>query len=87
MQSILLTVSGKVQGIGFRNSCLNIANQLKLKGYAKNLPNNKVEILLQGKKEDIDNFLSRLNSVPLARISSIKKEKINAEPFSSFQIL
>ncbi len=87
MESFLLTISGRVQGIGFRYSCQSLANSLQLKGYAKNLIDGKVEILVQGKKEHIEEFQSRLNSLPLARISQIKKEKTDSEKKDDFQIL
>jgi acylphosphatase len=41
-------VSGKVQGVFFRASTRERAVQLKIDGYAKNLPNGNVEVLAQG---------------------------------------
>ena len=43
MQSIQLTISGKVQGVGYRKWFHDEANKLNLKGHVKNLANGKVE--------------------------------------------
>jgi acylphosphatase len=41
-------VSGRVQGVFFRASTRQQALQLKLTGYAKNLPDGRVEVLAVG---------------------------------------
>ena len=46
--------SGTVQGVGFRYAVLNNANALGLWGWVRNLPDGRVEILIEGKKESID---------------------------------
>jgi acylphosphatase len=46
---------GRVQGMGFRFTALNIANRYRLTGYVRNLPNGNVEMLVQGPAETIDN--------------------------------
>ena len=46
-------VMGFVQGVGFRRYIKKKAQALGLKGWIKNLPDGRVEILAQGSKEDI----------------------------------
>lgn len=46
--------SGRVQGVGFRFTALNIANRYRLTGYVRNAPNGAVEMLAQGEAEIID---------------------------------
>lgn len=41
-------VSGKVQGVFFRASTARMADQLGLRGYARNLPDGRVEVLAVG---------------------------------------
>jgi len=41
-------VSGKVQGVFFRASTARMAEQLGLRGYARNLPDGRVEVLAVG---------------------------------------
>ncbi len=46
-------VSGHVQGVWFRASTQMKAESLKVTGYAKNLPDGRVEVLACGKPENI----------------------------------
>ena len=82
-------VLGFVQGVGFRQFVKKNALNLELKGWVKNLPDGRVEVLVQGSKENIEKlvaicekgtFLSDIKSV------QIEWEKDSAE-FLDFQIL
>ena len=42
MKALKATVSGKVQGVWFRDSTRQEAIKLKLKGWVKNIPGGKV---------------------------------------------
>lgn len=55
MLEMILTIHGKVQGVGFRYSVIdNIeSEQIIVRGYICNKPNGTVEILAQG---DIENL-------------------------------
>jgi acylphosphatase len=53
-------VDGIVQGVGFRGTCMIIAQQLGLTGNVTNLDNGLVEIYVQGEQEKIDTFLERI---------------------------
>ena len=44
---------GRVQGVGFRFTAMNIASRCELTGYVKNRHDGAVEMLAQGSKEDI----------------------------------
>jgi acylphosphatase len=55
-----IVLSGRVQGVGFRFTALNIANRYRLTGHVRNLSNGAVEILLQGPSETIDNCIRDL---------------------------
>ena len=49
--------SGRVQGIGFRFTAFNIANQYQLTGFVRNLPDGTVEMLAQGSPDDIEDCI------------------------------
>ncbi len=53
--------SGSVQGIGFRFTAFNIANQYQLTGFVRNLPDGTVEMLAQGNPDDIANCIRDIN--------------------------
>ncbi len=71
-------VSGKVQGVGFRFRTRIKAKQLNLTGWVKNLTDGRVEIIVQGKKEDLDKLLEWIKSQPA--FSKIKKTVFFQEP-------
>jgi acylphosphatase len=51
---------GTVQGVGFRYTCLSFAQQFKLTGWVKNLPDGRVEAIVEGPREKIEELLSKL---------------------------
>jgi len=71
-------VTGIVQGVGFRPFIYRTAVHHGLTGYVRNRGDAGVEILLEGKEQDINNFLTNLNvkKPPLAQIHEIITEKI-----------
>ena len=55
-----LIFSGRVQGVGFRYRAMNIAQMLGLTGWVKNRWDGKVEMEVQGKREEIGKMISML---------------------------
>ena len=54
MNAARFIVSGQVQGVWFRASARDQAQALGLRGYAKNLPDGRVEVLAVGDAPAID---------------------------------
>lgn len=52
---------GSVQGVGFRYTAERLAASLGLSGWAKNLPGGQVEIICEGREQDIETFLQKIN--------------------------
>ncbi len=46
--------SGRVQGVGFRYTVKNLAMRFNVGGYVRNLPDGRVELVLEGPAEEID---------------------------------
>ncbi len=55
---IRIIVSGKVQGVFFRASTRDQASTLGIAGFVRNLYDGRVEIVAQGKPEQLDNFVA-----------------------------
>lgn len=53
-----ITVTGKVQGVGFRAAAKEEADKLGLYGYARNMREGHVEIVAEGPEEAIEQFLA-----------------------------
>ena len=54
--------SGTVQGVGFRYTVERFATSLKLAGWVKNLSDGRVEILVEGPKEDIEKLIQQVDA-------------------------
>jgi acylphosphatase len=81
-------ISGIVQGVFFRDHTRRWASSLGLKGWVKNMPDNRVEVLVEGKKEDIDDLVRRLSQgSPMSHVDDVHVdwEKFRGE-FQTFRI-
>lgn len=75
MQMYVL-ISGKVQGVGFRNFTQRNAKLLGINGYAKNLANGKVEVVAEGEKLKLNSLIEKLWVGPrVSRVDDIKIEE------------
>lgn len=59
-----IIVKGTVQGISFRQFVEGHANDLKLRGYCRNLENSDVEIVVEGEKEAIERLIGFVRKGP-----------------------
>lgn len=64
MQELRATISGTVQGVGFRYTLYRHANQLKLSGWVRNRQNGEVELCAQGDKSSLEQLLALIRSRP-----------------------
>ena len=68
-----LLVSGRVQGVLFRQGARAKALELGLTGFAKNLIDGKVEIVVEGSKEKVQEFIEWVSKgPPLARVENVE---------------
>ena len=82
-------VSGKVQGVTYRDFVAKHARHLALVGYVRNLPDSKVEIVAQGLPDSLEKFLEYARRGPLfARVSNIEVEwREPRERYQSFEVV
>ena len=57
----IVTLSGSVQGVGFRYTACRVAEAFDVTGTVRNLPDGRVECVVEGAAEEIDAFLSDLS--------------------------
>lgn len=48
---------GRVQGVGFRFTCKQIARGYEVVGWIRNLPDGRVELQCSGERDEVDGFL------------------------------
>lgn len=71
-------VSGRVQGIGFRASTASKARRLGLRGYARNLADGRVEVLICGNREAVHIMLGWLaEGPPAAHVQNLEHRREN----------
>lgn len=83
-----LLVSGRVQGVYFREHTRRKASELALSGWVKNLPDGRVEIVAEGNKEDVKKLIEFAEKGSLfARVSGLEIEWEDYEgDFRNFKV-
>jgi acylphosphatase len=85
IKTFRILVSGRVQGVGFRYFAYDMAIKFKVKGYVQNTLDNKVEIICQGQKNNLDMFILSVKKGPaLSFISEFLLEEIADFSFYDF---
>lgn len=74
VQAVLVRVSGRVQGVGFRDWTRREAQRLGLGGWVRNEPDGSVLAYCAGSDTAISTMLARLSAGPaLAAVSKVEK--------------
>jgi acylphosphatase len=77
-------VSGRVQGVGFRWFVLRLAEREHLTGYARNLPDGRVEVVANGDSGTQDRVAQALRrGPPAARVDDVTISDDPEAPVSS----
>ena len=71
--------TGRVQGIGFRFTALNVANRYQLTGLVRNLPDGTVEVVAQGNPDDIDDCI---RDIEKSFDGYVRETKVEDVPFN-----
>jgi acylphosphatase len=82
-----ITVIGRVQGVGFRFACRNMANSLGIKGYVRNLFDGNVYIEAEGTEVQLRHFIDWCSKGPsYANVSEITVIDDEIKGFQFFEI-
>ncbi len=88
MKTIRLIIKGKVQGVFFRATAKDIADELGVKGWVRNLPDRNVEIRATAAEALLQKFIDWCKQGPQkARVDDVIVEELVLEEFNSFRII
>ena len=88
-QRVRLFVTGKVQGVFFRQALKVMAKKNNVLGWVRNLKDGRVETILEGEDIDVSHVVEWCHAGPAnARVEDIdiKNEKFTGE-FKKFEVL
>lgn len=86
-QSVILTIHGRVQGVGFRYFVKQKADLLDISGFAMNKPGGNVTIEAEGESAQLDLFISLCRQGPShAWVERAELQYCPLQGFESFLI-
>jgi len=87
-KQIHIFVTGRVQGVFFRQSTKVMAIKNNAKGWVRNLDDGRVEIVAQGETQDIDNLTHWCKTGPAnSRVDEFELSEENiSDEFENFEV-
>jgi acylphosphatase len=86
-KAAILTVSGRVQNVGFRYNTLKTAKKNDVSGIVKNLHDGSVYIEAEGEEENLDQFILWCHQGPnWARVDHVNIQNSQVQDYKDFSI-
>jgi acylphosphatase len=80
-------ISGRVQGVGYRFSTQDMATLYSLAGWVKNLPDGRVEAVLEGDRESVEAMIQWCHKgPPHAQVETVTVHYEPPQGLKSFEI-
>jgi acylphosphatase len=80
-------VSGRVQGVWYRQSAAEQARARHVAGWARNLPDGRVELWAEGPRDAVDAFLAWCRVGPRnARVTGLQVEDVVPTAVPGFEV-
>ena len=80
-------ISGRVQGVFFRDTCRRLAERHGVAGWVRNLPDGRVEAVFEGRDEDVRQLVDWTRTGPrLAAVDNVAVQPEPPEGLAAFQI-
>lgn len=87
-RSVHLIITGRVQGVGFRDWLAGTARARDISGWVRNRRDGSVEAVLAGDAQALQKVLDACrDGLPMARVEEIAVEEAEASPKPGFEIL
>ena len=76
-----VVVCGRVQGVGYRISMREAADELRITGWVRNRRDGTVEAVVQGSDDDVERMVAWCRrGPPGARVTTVTTEALNVDP-------
>ncbi|MBS3055305.1 MAG: acylphosphatase [Candidatus Aenigmarchaeota archaeon] len=82
-------IKGSVQGVFFRMNVQELAKQIHISGWVKNLPDGNVEAVFEGEEKEVESIISFCRKGPIgSKVGDVvvKNENFTGE-FKDFKII
>ena len=80
-------ISGRVQGVFFRDSCRRLAEQHSVAGWVRNLPDGRVEAVFEGPADAVCRLVDWAHTGPrLAAVDDVAVQPEPPEGLSAFRL-
>ena len=80
-------ISGRVQGVFFRDSCQRLAEQHGVAGWVRNLSDGRVEAVFEGPPEEVRRLVDWAHTGPrLADVADVAIQREPPEGLAAFDI-
>jgi acylphosphatase len=81
-------ITGRVQGVGFRNYTQMRARRLDVTGWVRNEPNGSVRLEAEGTREDLEDLLAAVHDGPrTALVENVEADWADAtDEFDTFRV-
>jgi acylphosphatase len=86
-KSVRVSISGRVQGVGYRAWMARRASDLGLKGWVRNRADGSVEAVLSGPEETVDTMIELSRRGPrLSAVTTLETSPVAAEDWPDFSV-
>ena len=88
MPTLHLLIKGKVQGVFYRATAKDVADELGLTGWVKNTRAGDVEAVVSGSDEQVQKFITWCRKGPRrAEVTEVAATELHEEAFAGFSVV
>lgn len=88
MHRVVVTFRGRVQGVGFRQTAVEISERFVVTGTVENLPNGDVQLVAEGDLAEIEAFIVAIEKRMARNIEKIvRRNEPPSGEFDTFSVL
>ncbi|MDX2085038.1 MAG: acylphosphatase [Candidatus Melainabacteria bacterium] len=85
LRTIRLLISGRVQGVFYRATMAEAAQQLNITGWCRNLPDGRVEAIVQGLAGPLDALIAWCHQgPPKAQVHAVDVQAVASDEVASY---